>query len=287
MSKWNLIVDVANCTNCSVCTLASQDEHVGNKFPGYADEMPLHGHHWIEIERHERGSVPIIDVTYFPKLCQHCDDAPCIAAAENGAAYKRPDGIVIIDPDKAKGQRQIVDACPYGAVWWNEEKQLPQHWIFDAHLLDAGWKEPRCQTVCATNVFKSMKVDDAEMKNIVEEEGLEELRPDLGTSPRVYYKNLWRYKKCFVGGSLATTTDGIVDCVVGAKVTLTKNGEHFGEAGSDGFGEFKIDRLEPDSGSYELEIAKDGCVPKTIPVELGRSINIGEVMLQPTTANNS
>ena len=27
MSKWNLIVDVAECTNCQLCTLAIQDEH--------------------------------------------------------------------------------------------------------------------------------------------------------------------------------------------------------------------------------------------------------------------
>lgn len=280
MGKWNLIVDIANCTNCSVCTLASQDEHVGNRFPGYADEMPLHGHHWIEIQRHERGSLPIIDVAYVPTLCQHCDDAPCIAAAEGGAVYKRPDGIVIIDPDKAKGQRQIVDSCPYGAVWWNEEKQLPQHWIFDAHLLDAGWKEPRCQTVCATNVFRSMKVDDAEMAAIVEREGLEELRPDLGTKPRVYYKNLWRYTKCFIAGSVSTRVGGVVDCLAGAKVKLTKDGEQIGETETDGFGEFKIDRLDPDSGAYDVEISKAGFAPQTIPVALGQSTYVGEVMMQ-------
>ena len=280
MTKWNLIVDVANCTNCSICTLASQDEHVGNQFPGYADEMPLMGHHWIEIQCVERGSVPIMDVAYVPMLCQHCDDAPCMAAAEGGAIEKRPDGIVIINPDKARGQRKIVDACPYGAVWWNEEKQLPQHWIFDAHLLDAGWKEPRCQNVCATNVFRSMKVDDAEMKRIVEQEGLEELRPDLATKPRVYYKNLWRYTKCFIAGSVASETGGIVDCVEGAKVTLSRNGETLGEAESDGFGEFKIDRLDPDSGSYNVEIAMSGYASRTIPVELGQSTYIGEVMMQ-------
>jgi len=39
-AKWNLVVDVANCTNCNNCALAVQDEHVGNAFPGYAPEMP-------------------------------------------------------------------------------------------------------------------------------------------------------------------------------------------------------------------------------------------------------
>ncbi len=40
MKKWNLIVDVAKCTNCNLCTLANQDEHVGNEFEGYSAPMP-------------------------------------------------------------------------------------------------------------------------------------------------------------------------------------------------------------------------------------------------------
>ena len=170
MKKWNMIIDVANCTNCNVCTLSVQDEHVGNAFEGYAEEMPKHGHRWINIERRERGSAPATDVAYLPTMCQHCDDAPCQKAAPD-AVTKRDDGIVIIDPVKSKGRREIYDACPFGAVWWNEEKDIPQHWIFDAHLLDKGWKEPRCETSCATRAFRSVKLTDEEMAKIAQEEG--------------------------------------------------------------------------------------------------------------------
>ena len=51
MKKWNLIIDVDNCTNCNMCTLASKDEHVGNAFPGYSAEMPKRGAEWIKIEK--------------------------------------------------------------------------------------------------------------------------------------------------------------------------------------------------------------------------------------------
>ena len=44
----------------------------------------------------------MIDIAYVPTMCNHCDDAPCIKAAQNGAIAKREDGIVIIDPVKAK-----------------------------------------------------------------------------------------------------------------------------------------------------------------------------------------
>ena len=85
MKQWNLIVDVANCTNCNLCVLAVQDEYVGNEFPGYAAEMPKHGHKWIDIKQKVRGQAPIVDAAYLPVMCQHCDDAPCIKAAENDA----------------------------------------------------------------------------------------------------------------------------------------------------------------------------------------------------------
>ncbi len=36
MKKWNMIIDVAECTNCNLCTLATMDEYVGNDWPGYS-----------------------------------------------------------------------------------------------------------------------------------------------------------------------------------------------------------------------------------------------------------
>jgi len=211
MKKWNLIIDVDNCTNCNMCTLASKDEHVGNAFPGYSAEMPKRGAEWIKIEKKERGQTPMIDIGYIPTMCQHCDDAPCMKVAKNNAITKRNDGIIIIDPEKSKGQKQIVDSCPHGSISWNEELKIPQIWFFDAHLLDKGWKEPRAVSVCATDAMKSLKVDDREMQKIVQKEKLEILNPEYNTSPRVYYKNLFRYNKCFIGGSVAKIKNKIED----------------------------------------------------------------------------
>ena len=111
-----MIVDIERCNNCRACFLAVKDEHTGNDFPGYAAEQPPQGHNWLDIERKERGTYPIVDAHFMPVMCNHCDDAPCMKVAKNGAIKKRDDGIVIIDPVKAKGQKEIVDACPYGAI---------------------------------------------------------------------------------------------------------------------------------------------------------------------------
>ncbi len=279
MKKWNLIVDVAECTNCNLCALACQDEYVGNDWPGVAAEMPKHGQRWIDIKRKERGRPPIVDVAYLPVMCQHCDDAPCIQAAKGGAVTKRADGIVIIDPVKAKGQKQIVDACPYDAVFWNEDKQLPQAWPFDAHLLDAGWTEPRAATACPTGAIRALKVDDAEMDALRASEGLEELDPAACTKPRVLYKNLHRFSKCVVAGTVAVEIEGVEECVVGAKVTLRKGDKLVAETVTDAFGDFTIDRLDPASGAYSLTVTKDALPARTVPVELGESITLDVIRL--------
>jgi Fe-S-cluster-containing dehydrogenase component len=257
-AKWNMIVDVARCDNCRACFLAVKDEHMGNDFPGYAAAQPAQGHNWLDIRRKERGSYPLVEAHFMPVMCNHCDDAPCMKAATNGAVSKRADGIVIIDPEKSKGQRQIVDACPYGAISWNEEKQIPQAWIFDAHLLDQGWTKTRAEQICPTGVFRSVKVDDAEMAKIRANEGLEVLKPELGTKPRVYYKNLHLMTKCFVGGSVVKDVDGVEECVAGAEVVLKREGREVGRATSDAFGEWKIDKLEAGSRGYQLDVTGHG-----------------------------
>ena len=159
MKKWNLVIDVENCNNCHMCSLACKDEFVGNNFPGYSAEMPKRGADWIKMNKKERGQTPMIDIGYIPTMCQHCDDAPCMKAAKNGAVTKRNDGIIIIDPEKSKGQKQIVESCPHGSISWNDELEIPQIWFFDAHLLDKGWKVPRAISVCATGAMKALKVE--------------------------------------------------------------------------------------------------------------------------------
>ncbi len=277
--KWNLIVDVAECTNCNLCTLANQDEHVDNEFAGYAASMPRHGHRWIDIQARERGHGPLMDVVYLPVMCQHCDDAPCMAAAKNGAVRKRDDGIVIIDPVKAKGQKAIAEACPYGAIKWNEESQLPQHWIFDAHLLDNGWDEPRCVQVCVTGALKAVKVSDAEMAQLKREQKLEELQPESDTKPRVHYKNLRRFTHDFIAGTIIATIDGVTDCVNGAKITLEFEDGSVTETASDIYGEFKFDGLKP-GGAYRIKISAEGFLPKSHSIALKESIYLGRIELE-------
>jgi Fe-S-cluster-containing dehydrogenase component len=277
MKKWNMIIDVAECTNCNLCTLATMDEYVGNDWPGYAAAMPKHGHKWINILQKERGQATMIDIAYVPTMCNHCDEAPCVEKG-GGAVKKRDDGIVLIDPERAKDRKDLVEACPYGHIWWNDELRIPQNWPFDAHLIDRGWKQTRGQQSCPTGAMRAVCVEDAEMARMAREEGFEVMRPELGTRPRVYYRNLWRYTACFIGGSVSTDTNGVIDCVEGAKVRLIQNGSVVSETRTDNYGDFKFDRLEEHSGRYLVEIIA-GERRATREVQLDTSVNLGEIRL--------
>lgn len=279
MKKWYMIIDIEKCEDCNNCFMACKDEHVDNEFPPYSAAQPLHGHRWMNIMRKERGSGSLMDVAYRPTPCMHCDDAPCIRAAENGAVYQREDGIVIIDPEKSIGQKNIQKACPYNAVCWNEERDIPQKCSFCAHLLDEGWKEPRCVQACPTGALSVVRADDVQIQKMVKNEKLESLHPEYNTRPRVYYRNLYRYNRAFIAGSVAYETDSVEECAKNAVVSLVKDGRTVDECHTDFFGDFRFDGLKEDGRNYEVHILFTTFPEKILKLDLKTSINLGVVTL--------
>lgn len=278
---WYLVIDVAECTNCHNCMLAAKDELVDNAFEGYSRPHPAQGAGVVRIERHTQGSAPMVRTAYVPRLCNHCDDAPCLrAAGGDGAVRKRPDGIVVFDPVKARGRRDLVDACPYDAVIWNEAEQLPQTWFFDAHLLDQGAAAPRCVPVCPTRAIQAVKTDPATMAARVAAEGLRPLQPGLGTRPRVFYRHLERADGLFIGGSVTARVGQAVDCVEGAHVQLLRGGHLVAEARTDAFGDFRFEGQPAASGACEVRVEHAGFgQARREAVLADRSVYLGEVAL--------
>jgi len=276
MKKWHLVIDLARCHDCNNCFLACKDEFVGNDFPPYSAAQPWSGHRWLNIERKERGQHPIVQVAYLPMPCLHCDQAPCLTS--DGAVYKREDGLVIIDPEKAQGRKEIVDSCPYGAIYWNEEKSLPQKCTGCVHLLEQeGWRETRCSQVCPTGAIKLVLASDEEMQKQAQTEGLEVLRPELNTQPRVYFKNLHRWTKVFIGASLAyADTD---ECAEGAEIVVSRNGQTVGQGQANNYGEFIVDHLQPGE-TYTVTIQAPGYKPYTTTVTPEKSLNLGLIKLE-------
>lgn len=257
MKKWALIIDVERCTNCQNCVLATRDEHVGNDHPGYNASMPASDAHWISIERRTRGNGPMVDVTYIPQTCHHCDDAPCVQAAPDGAIYQRPDGIVVIDPVKSRGRRDLVGSCPYGMISWNETADVPQKWSFDAHLLDTGWQQPRCTQACPTGAMRPVRVSDEELQQLKSASALAELRPELRTRPRVLYQNLHKTAGLFLGGTVTRQGDepGQLENVSQARVELHVADRPPASCLTDEFGDFKFDQLAVGGHLWTVQVS--------------------------------
>lgn len=272
MAKYGMVIDVSRCIACYCCFAACKDEYWENDYSPYSAAQPRFGQFWINPIKKERGTFPCIKVAYVPNLCVHCDRAPCIEAARNGAVYKRPDGIVIIDPKKAMGQQQIVESCPYKVIFWNEEKKLPQKCTLCTHRLKEG-KIPRCVMSCPSEALKFGDLDDpkSEVARLVASGKTEPLYPEHDVKPRIHYLNV---PKIFIAGSVVY--GDIKECAEGASVTLTSNGKSM-NATANAFGDFMFDGLA--AGKYAVKIECKGYTTKTIDVDLKTDNYLGAINL--------
>ena len=275
MTRYGMIIDITRCTGCYNCFLSCRDEFAGNENPGYAAAQPMSGMNWIKIIEKERGQYPKVKVNYTPVTCMQCENAGCIKVAENNAVYRRPDGIVIIDPVKAKGQQQIVNGCPYRVIEWNEEKQLPQKCILCAHMLDKGEKVPRCVEACPTGALIFGDLDDpkSEISKIMASGKTEVLHPEYGMKEKVNYISLPRK---FVAGTVIL---GDVDEVApGVEVSLSGNGKGR-TTKTNGFGDFEFEGLA-DNTDYTVKINAPGYKAKSIKTKTSKDIYLGEIVLK-------
>jgi tetrathionate reductase subunit B len=258
-------IDIAKCVGCYNCQVACKDEHCGNDWMPYARPQPDAGQFWMKVNYEEKGTIPKVRVVYQPVMCMHCRNAPCMASCPvAGAIYRRDDGLVIIDPKRCSGCRNCIHGCPYKVIYYNEDSHLAQKCTGCAHLLDRGWKEPRCVDACPTDALRY--VDETELKKY---HRVEVLHPEFNTSPIVYYLNIPRK---FVAGTLYDPV--IKRVIVGAVCTL--NGENGTvTVTTDGFGDIWFENLKTDI--YTLKIVYNGREKIIDKINTKKDINLGDI----------
>jgi Fe-S-cluster-containing dehydrogenase component len=270
-----MIADQNRCTGCYACFLACRDEYVDVDHLPYSAAQPNTGQYWMRIIERERGTFPHVKMSYLRVPCMHCDSPPCVKNSPQGAVYKREDGIVIIDPEKAKGHPEIALTCPYDVIFWNEALALPQKCTFCAHMIDEGETEPRCVEACPTQALIFGDLDDPESdisKRLAKEKG-EYLHPEYGLGEKVIYLGL---PKRFIAG---TVIFGDTDkCGKGVHVTVSADGESYTTV-TDSFGEFEVEGLK-EYTDYTIKLEAPGYQSTELSARTRVDVYLGDIVLE-------
>ena len=208
MTHYGMVVDLYRCIACNTCAVACK---VANGTPK--------GVLWRKVSHGEAGTYPQTKRMFASHACMQCQNAPCVKVCPTGATYKRADGIVMVDYSKCIGCKYCIAACPYDARSYvnpikpyfdtgftpletgpNMVAGTATKCTFCAPRIDAGVKAgltpgtdrdatPECVNSCPTGALVFGDLDDptSEVSRIVHSCNPQQLLPDLGTDPSVYF----------------------------------------------------------------------------------------------------
>ncbi len=196
MTRYAMVIDLNTCVGCDACMAACAIE---NQTPVWHREWRTYVHHT------EIGTAEKITRRFFPRLCNHCSNPPCMTVCPTGATYQLSNGIVMVDDALCMGCGACAMACPYDArypVTYNDIKlgkeffgndfrrQRPtvDKCDFCAHRVAAG-KKPACVETCVgeSRMFGDLDDPTDPITELVASGVARPLLPHLGTHPNVYY----------------------------------------------------------------------------------------------------
>ncbi len=263
------VIDVGRCCGCYNCQIACKDEHVDNDWTPYAKPQPEVGQFWVKLEENVCGTAPKVKMHYVPLLCNHCTRPACMKACTENAISKREDGLVLIEPSRCNGCKECVSACQYNAIYFNEELKIAQKCTGCAHLLDNGYKLPRCVESCPTDAMKFG--EEEELKDLIE--GATVLKAGTGNGPNVYYRNI---PGKFIAGTVYDPVQKEV--VIGARCLLASGGKLV-ETFTDAYGDFWFKDLA--TGKYSVAIEAKGFKGKYFSeLSTAKDVNLGDIPLE-------
>ena len=198
--RWGMLVDATRCASgCDACVKACATEH-GLEMT----DRPEIDAQWIrKVDLIDDNSGREISL---PVMCQHCEDAPCVAVCPTGASFRREDGIVLVNKHTCIGCRYCMMACPYKArsfIHINlagqrthspRGKGTVESCTFCVHRVDRD-REPACVEACTAAghqalLFGDLSDNEGELAHRLSEVQTQQLRSDLGTNPGVHYHGL-------------------------------------------------------------------------------------------------
>jgi Fe-S-cluster-containing dehydrogenase component len=201
---YGMAVDISKCIGCGRCVQACKTENDVPPDPHYfntwVERYVIDAEGEVLVDSPNGGmegfpptvsEVGIRRTFFVPKLCNHCDNPPCVQVCPVGATFTTPDGVVLVDDEYCIGCRYCIQACPYGARWLHPEKHVAAKCTFCYHRLTRGLV-PACVEVCPTGarIFGEVKERVTPLGRFMRLNDIQVLKPHLNTKPKVYYANL-------------------------------------------------------------------------------------------------
>jgi len=214
--RWAFLADSTKCVGCGFCVKACKTE---NEIPYDANVTRT----WVEryvltkdgkvhadspkgardgfttpkIDEGDKEGMKDIDpkdiekAFFVPKLCNQCDNPPCVQVCPVGATYQTADGVVLVDRSWCIGCGYCVMACPYGARFFHPVYHVADKCTFCYHRITKGMKTA-CVDACpfgARQIGNLKDLNDPVTKVIMTER-IGVLKDEFGTKPQVYYIGL-------------------------------------------------------------------------------------------------
>ncbi|PRR68736.1 Tetrathionate reductase subunit B [Moorella humiferrea] len=178
--KYGMVIDLRRCVGCMSCTISCKME---NGIPlGFFRS-------WVNMA--EKGKFPEVRRYFQPRLCNHCEKAPCVRVCPVKASYRREDGVVLIDRDRCIGCGYCVEACPYHARFINPNTKVAEKCDFCRERMEKGLP-PACVHNCMgkARIFGDLNDPQSDIARLLAVNPARQLKVELGTMPHVYYIGL-------------------------------------------------------------------------------------------------
>ena len=197
-------IQIDKCIGCGSCVEACKSE---NNVP----REPFFFRTWVEryiirkdgeaavqnIDERLAGSRDVINEKeimrsfFVPKLCNQCDNPPCVQVCPVGATFMTEDGVILVDSERCIGCRYCIQACPFGARYIHPETMTADKCTFCYHRLTREML-PACVEVCPTQarIFGDVRSKVSRLARFKRMNKLHVLKPSLNTEPKVSYSEL-------------------------------------------------------------------------------------------------
>jgi Fe-S-cluster-containing dehydrogenase component len=204
--EWAFVVDTTRCIGCGRCVVACKREN-------HVPPEPEYTRTWVEryvitrqgdvfVDSPNAGmegfggeaanlkykNLDIRKSFFVPKLCNQCQNPPCVQVCPVAATYSTGDGVVLVDRERCIGCRYCIQACPYGARYLDPRAHVADKCTWCYHRITKGLK-PACVEVCPVQarLFGNLKDPEDPIRQVLRSNRVSVLKPSLGTRPQVYY----------------------------------------------------------------------------------------------------